>query len=100
MSKQPQGWHRADIKAALEKRGWSLYAISRHMGHSNPTTASTVLFKPWPVVQQLIGEILGVNPAEIWPERYNTDGTLKGRGVRRTYREIKRVGNSKNAAVA
>jgi len=93
------GWHPADIKAALAKKGWTFYSLSRHLGHKNANSAAAVIQKPWPVVQKLIGEIICIDPAEIWPDRYNTDGSPIG-CVRRSYPKIREVGNSKSAAVA
>lgn len=62
-------WHSADIIAALHKKGMSLAAISRQAGLSSTTLANT-LKRPWPKGEWIIGEALGIHPAEIWPSRY------------------------------
>lgn len=78
----PTDWHRADIKAALEKRGWSLRKLS--ISHEyEPGSLRAVLHKPWPRAEQLLAEVIGVPPQRIWPTRYHADGTPKsGRGER------------------
>ena len=45
----PKNWHRADIVAALKKKGWSLRALKG---------------------ERIIAAAIGVKPEEIWPERY------------------------------
>lgn len=75
-SQSTQAWHPADIKAALEKAGYSFVRIAAEHGYS-PNAPSKVLFRPWSQVQEIIGEILGVSPAKIWPDRYE-GGLPKG----------------------
>lgn len=77
-----QDWHRADIKAALEKRGWSIRRLSLNHGYAGKSLAGA-LSKPWPRAETLIAETIGVTPQRIWPSRYHRDGTPKsGRGER------------------
>jgi len=70
---QPTDWHPADVKAALEKRGYSLARISRELG-LKPTTANAVFQKRYPRVQERIGRILDMHPSWIWPSRYDESG--------------------------
>ncbi|PND33745.1 transcriptional regulator [Achromobacter pulmonis] len=63
-------WHRADIKAALEKAGWSLRRLAAHHGYAAPTTLTIPLNRPWPKGERIIAAAIGVDPAEIWPSRY------------------------------
>jgi Ner family transcriptional regulator len=74
----PQDWHKADIKAALEKAGWSLRGLARHHGleHGAVTIA---LYKPYPKAEKRIADAIGLKPYEIWPTRYNADGTPRGK---------------------
>lgn len=65
-------WHSADIIAALRKRGTSLAATSREAGLSSSTLANA-LVRPWPKGEQIIARAIGVDAAEIWPERYYDD---------------------------
>ncbi len=72
--KQPSvDWHKADIKAALEKAGWSLSRLSRHHGYTR-TALKNALSKPWPKAERLIAEALGIRPQTIWPSRYDAHG--------------------------
>lgn len=74
-----QDWHRADVKAALEKAGWSLRRLAAHHGYASRCTLVHALDRPWPKGQALIAEAIGVAPETIWPSRYPrqkaTDGS-------------------------
>lgn len=72
-------WHKADVVAALHKKGTSLAALSRAMGLSSSTLANA-LERPWPKGEAIIAEAIGVTPDVIWPERYYKDGVLVDRG--------------------
>lgn len=76
-------WHKADIKAALEKAGWNLSSLSRHHGYSDRKQLSVVLGRCWPKGERLIADAIGVPPQTIWPSRYNPDGSCKGSGETR-----------------
>ncbi len=77
-----QDWHRADIKAALEKRGWSVRRLSIASGYSSKSL-SLALRRPWPNAEALIADAIGVPAQRIWPSRYHRDGSPKsGRGER------------------
>ncbi|MGY5956493.1 Ner winged helix-turn-helix DNA-binding domain-containing protein [Kosakonia sp. BK9b] len=65
-------WHKADIIAALHKRGTSLAKVSREAGLASPTLANA-LTRPWPRGEWLIAIALDVHPAVIWPDRYRND---------------------------
>ncbi len=88
----PKDWHRADIKAALEKAGFSLARLSRAHGYS-PHSASGALWHPWPRVERLIATAIGVAPQVIWPSRYREDGTPKSGRNERGIGRYKRKGN-------
>ena len=42
----------------------------------------TVKYKPWPAMEKIIADIIGVHPMEIWPSRYKADGSSVGYGIR------------------
>ncbi|MBE0599379.1 MAG: helix-turn-helix domain-containing protein [Desulfuromonadales bacterium] len=72
-------WHPADIKAALAKAGYTFARIARE--NDFKVSTSNVLRTMWPRVESIVGEILGVHPAEIWPSRYDAQGNpLRSRG--------------------
>ena len=75
-----EDWHPADIVAALRKAGWSLRRLSKHHGYSHATTLAGALKSRWPKGERLIAEAIGVDPAEIWPSRYqkSTSGRKSG----------------------
>ncbi len=68
-------WHAADIKAALEKKGYSFARIARENGYKGSRSTSNVLRIQWPQVEAIVGEILNCHPMEIWPSRYDSKGT-------------------------
>lgn len=74
-----QDWHRADIVAALRKAGWSLRRLATHHGYAAPTTLTNALARPWPKGERLIAEAIGIDPAEIWPSRYQDKDTTQAR---------------------
>lgn len=66
----PQDWHVADIKASLEKAGWTLRGLSTHHGFS-PNSIRMALRGPWPNAEKIIAAAIGVTPETIWPSRYD-----------------------------
>ena len=79
-----QDWHKADIVAALWKRGTSLRKLDRAHGFA-PGAISNALHRAWPNGQRIIADAIGVAPQEIWPSRYEPDGTPK-KGLRSKFR--------------
>lgn len=62
-------WHRADVIAALKKRGISLASLSRDAG-LGPRTLNNALDRRYPKAEKIIAQAIGVEPNEIWPSRY------------------------------
>lgn len=77
-----EDWHPADIKAALHKRGTTLSRVALDAGLTGSSSLSACLVRPMPANEKRIAAALGVEPAAIWPTRYNADGTPKLRGIR------------------
>ncbi|MCC7546151.1 MAG: helix-turn-helix domain-containing protein [Burkholderiales bacterium] len=78
----PSDWHRADIKAALEKAGWTIRRLAQHHGISH--RALTHAFcRPYPRAEQRIAAALGLAPEEIWPTRYVGDPAAKRQRLKR-----------------
>ena len=69
MGTESRDWHRADVIAALKKKGTSVTALSRENGLA-PGTLSNALRFPWPKGEQIIADAIGVEPKQIWPSRY------------------------------
>ncbi len=69
-------WHPADIKAALEKRGYTFSRIAREHGYALKSP-SDVLRYTWSQMERIVADIIGVHPKEIWPSRYDSQGNPK-----------------------
>lgn len=70
----PRDWHWADIKAALEKAGYSLSRLSMANGCKTRRAAGMVKDRPYPRMERIIAETIGVPPHLIWPSRYDRSG--------------------------
>ncbi len=68
-----QIWDRPAIIAELSRRGWSLAGLSARYGYQR-TAVSKALTRPWPAVEAIVAEALGVDPQVLWPERYDCEG--------------------------
>jgi len=62
-------WHRADVVAALHKKGWSLRELSKQSGLGAGTLKSA-LDRPYPKAERIIADAIGIDPRVIWPNRY------------------------------
>ena len=62
-------WHKADIIAALKKKGTTLAELSRKSGLSS-STLSNALVRPWTKGEIIIAKALNLKPSQIWPSRY------------------------------
>lgn len=72
-------WHPADVQAELKKRGHSLAGLSVAHGY-HPTAAGKALKRSWPALEGIIAGALDMDPALIWPTRYDSNGQSKARG--------------------
>jgi Ner family transcriptional regulator len=89
LSDENDGWHRADVMAAVRKRGSNLAKIARGVGLSR-TTMYWAFIRPHPRANRAIADFLGVPLNELWPHWFDSDGTLISREA--TPRpEIKRI---------
>lgn len=64
-----QDWHRADIVAALRKRGISLAQLSRDQGLAS-RTLNNAFERHYPKAEGIIAKALDMTPEQIWPSRY------------------------------
>lgn len=67
--KNTHDWHRADVIAALHKRGWSVASLAKAHG-LGVSTLRSALDKPYPKSERLLADAIGIAPEEIWPERF------------------------------
>lgn len=63
----------AHIKMKTRK---SMRAFSLHMGYG-PTTLQRAVLHPYPKAEQIISDAIGIPANQIWPSRFNSDGTRK-----------------------
>ncbi len=67
-------WLWDEVIAALHSEGLTLRALAKR--HEVDVQAiSCVQHKPSPTTETRIAEALGILPQQIWPTRYNPDGT-------------------------
>ncbi|RPE81812.1 helix-turn-helix domain-containing protein [Vulcaniibacterium tengchongense] len=82
----PQDWHPSDIKAALDKAGWSLRQLGFEHGYTGDSSLSEVFRRAWPKAEGIIASAIGLRPQEIWPSRYDANGNpnrRRGRAPKR-----------------
>jgi Ner family transcriptional regulator len=70
------GWHRADIVAAIHKRGTSLRALARQHGKAD-STLRAALQKPRGPSNLIIADFLGRTLHELWPQWFDRHGRLR-----------------------
>ena len=71
-SAPPPGMHRADIIAAVRKRGTNLNELSRMHGYAVSTLRASIT-KRHPRAHKIIARVIGKRLHEIWPEFYGPD---------------------------
>lgn len=79
---QQKDWHRAKVISELHQIGITLAGLARAYGMTSSSTFSVALDRSYPLNEQRIADALGIHPMEIWPSRYNADGSPKLRGIR------------------
>ena len=81
---------REDVKAAIRKRGVTLTGLAIQNGYTG-SAVRRALGHPWPKVEKLIAEFLDTEPKDIWPSRYQQDGTPRSsEGTKRDNRHRRR----------
>lgn len=78
-----QDWHSADIIAALHKKGITLAGIAEAYGMTSSSSLSSTFTRSYPLNEKRIADAIGIHPKDIWPSRYNEDGTRKLQGFRK-----------------
>lgn len=78
----PKGWHRADIIAAIHKRGTSLAQLGREHGLGD-STLRAALQAPRTPSNRIIASFLNVSLQELWPAWFDERGRLIGRKAAR-----------------
>lgn len=73
------------IKYQLRSHGTSLAELARDQGVSDGAMKN-VKRLPYPRMERAIAEALRLDPLDIWPERWNVDGTPQRQRPNRTER--------------
>ncbi|OQW74823.1 MAG: Nlp family transcriptional regulator [Proteobacteria bacterium ST_bin11] len=91
-------WHPSFVVAALHEAGWTLSSLAEQHGLTGPGTLSKALRSSFPIAEKRIADALGLHPKDIWPSRYEKDGTRKLVGFHAIQSTRRR--NSVNAKLA
>ena len=89
--RSPKGWHKEDIKAAIRKRGTTLTQLAIDSGLYR-SAIRVALIVPTYRAEQAVARFLGVAAEEIWPDRYDADGTPRHPRAPRADRIPRRTG--------
>lgn len=77
--------HRADIVAAIHKRGTSLSELARSHGKGE-STLRAAMSHPRPPSNRIIAAFLGLEVHELWPAWFDSKGRLRSRKPSRVRR--------------
>lgn len=88
-------WHPADVVAALHKRGITLRKLAERHDVSPKAVIKALRERSLPS-ERRIAEALGIAASDIWPSRYNPDGSRTD--LRKVTRHARAVND--NGAVA
>jgi Ner family transcriptional regulator len=77
-----EDWHPADIIAALRKAGYTLSKLAFEHGLKDSSGLSKAMNMSFPLGEKRIADALKIHPKEIWPTRYEEDGSRKPAGIR------------------
>lgn len=67
--------HPEDIKAEIRKRGYNLTELAEINGLAKQSVSEAIRSRASAKAEKIIGDLLDMDPAEIWPSRYRADGT-------------------------
>ena len=81
MLKKPaqSDWHKADIIAAVHKRGLTFKGLALANGYRSVDAVSQALHRPYPKVERIIARALHIKPEAIWPSRYVKNSTVRSK---------------------
>ena len=87
-------WHPAYIVYQLRLKGLSFRRLARINGYAQGS-ATLVTSVAWPKMEHLVARAIGVPPQQIWPSRYEPDGSPK-RGLHSRKRSSSAQGRNVN----
>lgn len=77
-----EDWHPEDIKAALRKKGITLTLLAAQHNIKDSSSFSACLVRPMKANEERIAKALEMDPKDLWPSRYNEDGSRKPQGIK------------------
>jgi Ner family transcriptional regulator len=86
-----RGWHVEDIKAELRKRFGEMTSLATSWGYSRAAISVTLATDHSQVLERRIAEALQVPLHELWPDRWNPDGTSRPRSRWSGKRSLRRT---------
>ncbi len=85
------------IKCMILRKGMTLKSLSLKAGLSS-RACSKALTAPFPAAEEAISEFLGIHACQLWPSRFNADGSRKNSRLNK-YKRIRSFGQrQKNKA--
>jgi Ner family transcriptional regulator len=69
-----EDWEAGVIHAALKRKGCTISSLERERG-LKPGAMRNVLYRPCDAYENAIAAVIGVDPAVIWPSRYQDKNT-------------------------
>jgi Ner family transcriptional regulator len=76
-----EDWHPDKIKYALRMENITLALLAAQHNLQGASGFSACLVRPMKVYEERIAAALKMHPKDLWPSRYNTDGTRKPQGL-------------------
>lgn len=95
----PGDWTRSQVIAALHDNNISLVSLAKAHGLRGSSSMSIALTRNYPVGEKRIADALNLHPTQIWPSRYNADGTHKSFNERFPPYKLKNNANAHEAEV-
>lgn len=77
----PLGWHRADIRAAVEKHGQTLRGLARSRGLHEMACSRALAARNTPG-ERAIADLIGVPLWDLWPDRWRRPAVEGGQPER------------------
>ncbi|MEX2126924.1 MAG: helix-turn-helix domain-containing protein [Xanthobacteraceae bacterium] len=91
------GWHRADIIAAIHKKGSSLRRLGRDHGLAE-STLSAALSQPRTPSNRIIANFLGQPLHALWPQWFRADDALLTSPTKAARRGVRPSSQKRRAA--
>jgi len=71
------------VNYQLKLRGKTFSSVARAHGLSSGSVVAQVFDRPYPRMERIVAEEIGLTPNQLFPERYRPDGTYFRRGEKK-----------------